>query len=462
MATFEKLENNKIKMTVEINAASFDEALQNAYIKTRSKYNVPGFRKGKAPKKMIETMYGEGVLYEDAFELVYGEAYNAAIDECKLEPIERPSIDIEKIGAGEGVIFSAEFGVKPEVVLGKYKGIEVVRRTYTVEDAEVDRLIEQEREKIARYVEMDRPVENGDRVLLDYSGSIDGVQFDGGTAKEQELEIGSNTFMPGFEEQLIGMQKGEEKDISVNFPEEYHAEDLRGKAAVFAVKINGVQVKELPELDDEFAKDISEFDTLEELKNDKRVTLQRHAGDMAKNEMEEEAIAIATGNAIFDVPEAMVSRQMDILLRNMAYRLSMSGISMENYSRYTGSSVQDIREKYRDEAQKRVRISLVLEAIVKAEGLEATEEETDREIEEYAKSKGESLDAFKEEHGDDREYFKDRVTTQKAIDFLLENAKWIDEPKEDAAPKEDAMAAREAAPEKDAKPKEEKIVNNAV
>ena len=280
MATIEKLEHDQVKLTIEIDADTFNAALQQAYVKNGKHYNIAGFRKGKAPRKVIESMYGEGVFFEDAFELCWGDAYDAALEENGLTAVDKPTLDIEKIGKDEGVVFTAVVQLKPTVKLGAYKGIEVEQPTYTVEDADVNAEIEKEREKNARFVDVERAVENGDRVVIDYSGSVDGVQFDGGTAEEQTLVIGSNTFIPGFEEQLIGMNVGEERDITVTFPEEYHAENLAGKEAVFHIKLHNVQFKELPELDDEFAKDVSEFDTLAELIADKRKKMEEQA---AKN-----------------------------------------------------------------------------------------------------------------------------------------------------------------------------------
>ena len=427
MATVETLENKKVKLTVEVSKEAFAEALQQAYQKSKGRYNVPGFRKGKAPRKMIETMYGEGVFYEDAFELVYAHAYDKAVEEHHIDPVERPDISIEKIGVEEGVVFTAEVAVRPEVSLGEYKGIEIKNRAYTVEDSELDALLEQEREKVARYVEMERPVENGDRVLLDYSGSVDGVKFEGGTAEDQTLEIGSGTFIPGFEEQLVGMQKDEEKDITVTFPEEYHAEELKGKAAVFAVKIKGIQKKELPELDDEFAKDISEFDTLAEFRADKRKQLEERNAQRAKAEMEDEAIKVAAANASFDVPTAMTERQMDYMLQDITYRLSMSGLKLEQYCQYMGTDVQTLREGYRQEAEQRVRAQLVLEAVAKAENVEATEEELAHEIEHYAGHAGKEAEEFKATLKDqDMDYFKERIVVQKTIDLLVANAKLVE------------------------------------
>lgn len=437
MATVEKLEKNKIKLTIELGADVFNESLQSAYLKTKSKYNVPGFRKGKAPRKVIENFYGDGVFYEDAFEALYPDAYDKAVEENNLEPVERPDISIEQIGMDQSLIFTAEVDVRPEVVLGTYKGIEVVRRAYTVEDTEVETILQQEREKIARYVEQERPVENGDRVILDYSGSVDGVKFDGGTAENHTLDIGSGSFIPGFEEQLVGMVKEEERDIDVTFPEEYHAEELKGKAAVFRVNIHAIQVKELPALDDEFAKDVSEFDTLDELRADKRAQLEERNLERAKAEMEDEAVRKATQNATFDVPNAMTERQMDYMLQDIAYRLSMSGLTLDQYCQYTGTDARGLRETYREEAQTRVRTQLVLEAIRKAEGIEATEEEISAEVAAYAKRMGKEVDEIKQTLQDeDMSFFKERAEVERTLKLLLDNAVFVEakeEPEEAAA-----------------------------
>ena len=441
MATVEKLENNKAKLTITVDPATFADAMQKAYVKNVKKYNVPGFRKGKAPRKVVESMYGEGVFYEDAFELVYGKAYDDAVAENGLEPVDRPEISIDEIGSQEGLVFTAEVVLKPEVSLGDYKGIEVVRRAYTVKDEELDAVLQQEREKAARYIEMDRPVENGDRVVLDYSGSVDGVKFDGGTAQDQTLEIGSGAFIPGFEEQLVGMTAGETKDIQVKFPEEYHAEDLKGKDAVFTVTIKTIQVKELPELDDEFIKDISEFDTIEEYKADKRAQLEKRNEERAKGQMEDEAIQKAAQNANMDIPEVMINRQMDYMLQDITYRLASSGLSLEDYCKYMGTDVQTLREGYRAEAENRVRIQLTLEAIAKAEAIEADEETLEKQVKEFAERTGVEADEFKNRLSqDDWDYFKERVIAEKTVQCIMDAANMVDAPEE----KEEAQADENA------------------
>lgn len=423
MATIERKEHNIAKLTITVDAETFAAAVQQAYFKTAKHYNIPGFRKGHAPRKVIENMYGEGVFFEDAFEIVWGDAYDAALDEFELVAVDKPTLDIEKISLAEGVVFTAEVQLKPEVTLGAYKGIEVEKPTYTVEDADVDREIEQEREKNARFVGVERPVENGDRVILDYSGSVDGVAFDGGTAEEQMLVIGSGTFIPGFEEQIIGMRAGEEKNITVTFPQEYHAENLAGKEAVFAVKVRDVHVKELPALDDEFAKDVSEFDTLEELRAAKRKTMEERAARNEKTARENLCIKAVCDAATVEVPACMTDRQINYMLQDMAYRLSMSGISLEDYCKYTGTDLEALRESYRTEAEARVKMQLVIEAVGKAEQIACTDEELEAEIAEYAAQNGTDVESFKAQlKEDDYDYLRDRKVAEKTIQLIVDNA----------------------------------------
>ena len=423
MATIERKEHNIAKLTITVDAETFAAAVQQAYFKTAKHYNIPGFRKGHAPRKVIENMYGEGVFFEDAFEIVWGDAYDAALDEFELVAVDKPTLDIEKISLAEGVVFTAEVQLKPEVTLGAYKGIEVEKPTYTVEDADVDREIEQEREKNARFVGVERPVENGDRVILDYSGSVDGVPFDGGTAEEQTLVIGSGTFIPGFEEQIIGMRAGEEKNITVTFPQEYHAENLAGKEAVFAVKVRDVHVKELPALDDEFAKDVSEFDTLEELRAAKRKTMEERAARNEKTATENVCIKAVCDAATVEVPACMTDRQINYMLQDMAYRLSMSGISLEDYCKYTGTDLEALRESYRTEAESRVKMQLVIEAVGKAEQIACTDEELEAEIAEYAEQNGTDVESFKAQlKEDDFDYLRDRKVAEKTIQLIVDNA----------------------------------------
>ena len=452
MATMEKLEGSKVKLTIEVSAEQFEAATQKAYQKAGKRFNVPGFRKGKAPRKVIENMYGPLAFFDDAFDIVYPEAYQAAIAEQGVEPVDRPDVSIETLPEGETpLVFSLVVAVKPEVELGAYKGIEVEKRAYNVTDDEVDAAIAQLQEGVARMVDVDRPVENGDTVNLDYSGSVDGVKFDGGTAQGQTLTIGSGQFIPGFEEQMVGMAVGEEKDIEVTFPEEYHAENLAGKKAVFAVKVNGIQVKELPTLDDEFAKDVSEYDTLEALRDAKRQELLEQAEKNAKIQKENDVVRKAVENATVEVPDAMVERQIDSFLQDMGYRLQMQGISLEDYLKYTNTEISALRDQYRDDAALRVKSQLVLEAISKAEAIEATPEEIGDKVAEYAKQFGNMTveDFEKNLQADDRQYFADQVVVEKTLALLVENAKEV-APKKKATRKKKAAAEAEAPAEQEA------------
>lgn len=420
MATMEKLEGSKVKLTIEVGADEFEKAVEKAYLKTKKNFNVPGFRKGHAPRKVIENAYGWLVFFDDAFDIAYPEVYEAAVREHEITPVDRPEISILSCEQGAPVVFTAEVAVKPEVTLGAYKGIEVEKQEYNVTDEMVEAEIQKEREKIASTVEVTgRAVADGDKVNLDYSGSVDGVKFDGGTAENQELTIGSGMFIPGFEEQMVGMNVGEEKDITVTFPEQYHSEELAGKEAVFHVKVNAIEETVLPEVDDEFAKDVSEFDTIAELRADKRKKLEEAAELRAKNQRENELIEKACENAAVEIPEAMIERQMDHILNDIRYRLSMQGISLEDYCKYTGNSIEDMRE----DAAKRVKSQLVLEAIGKAEAVEAAAEEIEEKLNEYAAQFGDKAESFKTGLTDeDKLYFADQIVLDKTIALLMDNA----------------------------------------
>ena len=424
MATMEKLEGSKVKLTIEVAADEFEKAVEKAYLKTKKNFNVPGFRKGHAPRKVIENAYGWLVFFDDAFDIAYPEVYEAAVREHEITPVDRPEISILSCEQGAPVVFTAEVAVKPEVTLGAYKGIEVEKQEYNVTDEMVEAEIQKEREKIASTVEVTgRAVADGDKVNLDYSGSVDGVKFDGGTAENQELTIGSGMFIPGFEEQMVGMNVGEEKDITVTFPEQYHSEELAGKEAVFHVKVNAIEETVLPEADDEFAKDVSEFDTIAELRADKRKKLEEAAELRAKNQRENELIEKACENAAVESPEAMIERQMDHILNDIRYRLSMQGISLEDYCKYTGTSIEDMRKEMREDAAKRVKSQLVLEAIGKAEAVEAAAEEIEEKLNEYAAQFGDKAESFKTGLTDeDKLYFADQIVLDKTIALLMDNA----------------------------------------
>ena len=424
--TVEKISSNKVKLSFDIDAAQFDAAMDKAYIKVRGQVTIPGFRKGRAPRKMIENMYGgEGVFYDEAFELIFDEVYGPAIDENKLEVVDRPQVDIQQIGTGKNLQFTCEVFVKPDVTLGEYKGVEVKREHTLVTEDEVNAEIEKERNKQAAEVSVDnRAVAEGDTVNLDYSGSVDGVKFAGGTAEAQTLKIGSHTFIPGFEEQMVGMNIGEEKDLEVTFPEEYHAKELAGKKAVFHVKVNSITETQLPALDDDFAKDISEFDTLDEYKADVRAKLEAQAAERDNNAFTNAVIEKVMENATVEIPEAMVERQIDSMVRNFEARLAQQGLKLADFIKYTGQDEKSFRNQYREQAEKSVRANLVLEAVENAENFEATEEEIDAEIVKFAGQIGQDVENMKKNLTEgDREYFKADVIRDKAVKFLCDNAK---------------------------------------
>ena len=376
--TVEKISSNKVKLSFDIDAAKFDEAMGKAYIKVRGQVAIPGFRKGHAPRKMIENMYGEGVFYDEAFELIFDEVYGPAIDENKLEVVDRPQVDIQQIGAGKNLQFTCEVFVKPDVTLGEYKGVEVKREHTLVTEDEVNAEIEKERNKQAAEVAVDdRPVAEGDTVNLDYSGSVDGVKFAGGTAENQTLKIGSHTFIPGFEEQMVGMTIGEEKDLNVTFPTEYHAEELAGKAAVFHCKLNGITTEELPALDDEFAKDISEFDTLEEYKADVKAKLQEKNAKAADDEVEQKICEALIALVPDEIPEVMYVQETENFVRDQDNRLRMNGLDLKTYLQYMHMTLDDLRKQLRPQAEKQVKLRLAL--IARQEKLTVADEDIEAE-----------------------------------------------------------------------------------
>ena len=422
--TVEKISSNKVKLSFDVESAKFDEAMTKAYLKVRGQVTIPGFRKGKAPRKMIENMYGEGVFYDEAFELIFDQVYGPAVEENKIEVVDRPEIEIQEIGSGKNLKFTCEVFVKPDVTLGEYKGVVVKKETTIVTDVEVDARVEEERNKQATEIEVEgRAVAEGDTVNLDYAGSVDGVAFAGGTAQDQTLKIGSGSFIPGFEEQMIGMNIGEEKDLEVTFPEQYHAEELAGKAAVFHVKVNSITETQLPALDDDFAKDISEFDTLDEYKADIRAKLEAQAAERDNNEFTNAVIEKVLENASVEIPEAMIERQIDSMMRDFEYRLMGNGFKLDDFLKYTGSDMQALRENHRGQAIKSVKAHLVLEAIEKAEGIDATEEQINKQLEAFASQTGKTVEEFKATLSEsDIEYFKADAIRDNCVAFLRDNA----------------------------------------
>ena len=433
--TYEKLSSNKAKLTIVVPAEQFDEAMNKAYLKMRGRINVPGFRKGKAPRKLIETMYGEGVFYDDALDIIFPEVYPAAIEAEGLKPVDRPEVNVEEIGQGKDLKFTCEVFVRPDVELGQYKGLEVEVEQQVVTDDMVDTRIKQDQQKASRTVDVeDRPVATGDTVKLDYAGTVDGVAFEGGTAQDQTLVIGSNTFIPGFEDQMIGMQIGEEKDLNVTFPEQYHAENLAGKAAVFHVKVNGITVTEMPELDDDFAADVSDFTTFAEYKESIVKELNDRAAKNNEVAVENALVEKAVENATIDVPEAMITEQTEYILREMEMRMMYQGLRMQDYLKYTGQTKEQLQEAYRGEGEKRVRIELTLEAIRKAEGIEPTEEEINAQIAEQAERMGQKVEDFEKTlTAEQRGYLADQAAVQKVVNLLKADAKVTEKKPEEQA-----------------------------
>ena len=421
----EKMEHNLVKLTIEIPAEEVAKAEERAYQKNRGKINIPGFRKGKAPRKMIENMYGADVFMEDAVNDLLPDAYEAACKESGLEIVSRPEIDYKQVEHGKAMIVDAVVAVKPEVKLGEYKGLhaDVAEAEVTDEDVEAELKKTQEQNAVENDVD-DRPLQEGDTAKLDYSGTVDGVAFDGGTAENQELVIGSHSFIDTFEEQMIGMNIGEEKDLHVTFPEAYHAKDLAGKAAVFHVKLNGISEKVLPELNDEFASEVSEFETLEAYKADMKAKLLEKKQADVKTAKENALTEKAVENAEMDIPAVMIESQAEDMVRDFGQRLQMQGMKLEQYMQYTGMTMPQMVEQYKDLAKKRIQTRLVLEAIAKAEALDVTEEELDAEYKKMAEQYGMEVEQIKQYMGEeDAKNLKLDLATQKAIDLLLAEAK---------------------------------------
>lgn len=415
--------NNEVKLSFTIEASKFEEAIQKVYVKSAKYFNIPGFRKGKAPYKIVEKQYGAQIFYEDAFNEVAGEVYEAEIKAAGLEVVSRPDIDITQMEKGKDLIFTAVVQTKPEVTLGKYKGIELKKVEYTVKDEDIDHEIHHMQERNARLVNVeDRAVEANDTTVIDFEGFVDGVAFEGGKAENHELVIGSNTFIPGFEDQIIGMKIDEEKDINVTFPEEYFSKDLAGKAAVFKVKLHEIKKKELPEVDDEFAKDVSEFDTIKELKASIKEKLEEENKNKAKYETEEEAIKTVCENTEIDIPSGMVEMETDNMIRDIEQRLQYQGLNFAQYLQMMGKTEADMRKEMEEQALKQVKTKLVLEAIVKAEKIEASEEEVSTKLQEMATTYGRDAKEL-EENENLKTYIAESTKTEKAISFIVENAK---------------------------------------
>ena len=421
----ENLEKNMAKLTIEVSAEDLEKALEAAYQKEKNKISIPGFRKGKVPRAMVEKMYGAAVFYEEAANILMQQNYPAAVEESGADIVSRPTIDIVQIEKGKPFIFTAEVAVRPEVTLGKYLGVTVTKIDCTVSDEEVAEALEKERNNNSRTISVtDRPVQEGDTAVIDYEGFVDGVAFEGGKGENHSLEIGSHSFIDTFEDQLVGKNVGDEVEVNVTFPEQYHAADLAGKPAMFKVKINEIKAKELPELDDEFAQDVSEFDTLAEYKEDLKKRLEEQKENEAKRTKEDEAIQKIIDKSKMELPDAMVDTQCENMIEEFAQRIAQSGLSMEQYMQFSGLTLDALKEQVRPEAVSRIQSSLVLEAIAKAENIEVTDEDIDAEIEKMASMYGMEADKLKGYMGDaEKNSMKRDLEIQKAVALIMDNAK---------------------------------------
>ena len=420
----ENLEHNMAKLTIEVDAAEVEKAIQASYLKQRKSISVPGFRKGKVPRQMIEKMYGVEIFYEDAANQLISENYSKAYDECELDIVSQPTVDVVQLEKGKPFIFTAEVAVKPEVTLGEYKGLKVDKTSTRVTAKEVDAEIEKERERNGRLVDVtDRAVQDKDQVTLDFEGFVDGVAFEGGKGEGYPLTIGSGAFIPGFEEQLIGAEIGKEMEVNVTFPEEYQAEELAGKAAVFKCTVQGIKVNELPEVDDEFASEVSEFETLDEYKANVKQKIKDRKIEEAKTKKEDQAVEKAIENAEMDIPQPMIDLQVKQMADDFAMRIQQQGLSLEQYFQFTGMTAEKMMEELQPQAEKRIKTRLVLEAVAKAEDIQVTEERLDEELAKMAEQYQMGVEKLKELIGDqEKEQMKEDIAVQDAVTFLADSA----------------------------------------
>ena len=421
---------NEVKLEITVEAEKFENAMKKVYFQNAKYFNIPGFRKGKAPMNIVEKYYGEQIFYEDAFNEVATEAYDEAIKENKIEAVSRPEVDIAQMEKGKDLIFTAVVQTKPEVKLGKYKGVEIEKIEYKADKKAINHELEHMQEHNSRLITVDdRPLENGDTATIDFEGFVDGVAFDGGKAEGHELEIGSGAFIPGFEEQLVGMEIDGEKEIKVTFPKEYFSKDLAGKDATFKVKLHEIKKKELPELDDEFAKDVSEFDTLEELKKSIKEKLTKNNEQRAKYETEDAAIKAVCEDSKLDIPSGMIELEIDNMLKDFEQRLAYQGLNLEQYLKMLGKTEEEVRKEYEPQAIEAIKSRLVLEAIMKAEKIEASEEEIKAKMEEMAKSYGKDVEELSKNENL-KEYLAEGIKSEKALEFIVNNAKVTEKKKE--------------------------------
>jgi trigger factor len=421
----ENIEKNVVQLEIEVDAAKFEEGMQKSFLKNAKKFNLPGFRKGKAPRKMVERYYGEQSFYEDAINFVCPEAYDEAVKQNDLHPVDRPEIDVKQIGEGQNLIFTAKVTVKPEVALGEYKEVEVAKIEVNVTDEELEKELQKTADKNARLITVeDRAVQSGDTVIIDFEGFIDDVAFEGGKGTDHNLVIGSGTFIPGFEDQLIGVEKDADVDVNVSFPEDYGKEELAGKPALFKVKVKDIKVKELPVLDDEFAKDVSEFDTLEAYKEDLRKKLLHSAEHKAEHETEDAVVDKVVDNAAVEIPEVMIENRIDSLARDFDMRLRYQGLDLQKYLEIMGMDADSFRGQFRDRAEKEVKTQLVLEKIAQVETVVVSDVDVEEEIAVMAEKYKQSVEEFKKHLRDeDIEYIKGDLVYKKTIEYLVKNAK---------------------------------------
>ena len=420
----EKTKNaNEVKLEITVEAEKFENAMKKVYFQNAKYFNIPGFRKGKAPMNIVEKYYGPEIFYEDAFNDVATENYDEALKENNIEVVSRPEVDIKQMEKGKDLIFTVVVQTKPEVELGKYKGIEIKKIEYTVEDKDIEHELEHMQEHNSRLITVeDRPVEKGDIATIDFEGFVDGVAFDGGKAEGHDLEIGSGSFIPGFEDQVIGMKIEEEKDVVVTFPKEYFSKDLAGKEATFKVKLHEIKKKELPKLDDEFAKDVSEFDTLDELKADIKAKLEKNNAQKAKYETEEEAVKAVCEKAKLDIPSGMIDMEVENMLKDFEQRLSYQGLNLEQYLKMVGKTEEEMKKEYEPQATEAIKSRLTLEAIKKAEKIEATEKEIAEKMEEMAKNYGKKVEEI-QDNENLKSYIKEGIESEKVLEFIVKNAK---------------------------------------
>ncbi len=421
----EKTKNaNEIKMEITIEAEKFENAIKKVYFKNAKYFNIPGFRKGKAPQNIVEKYYGKEIFYEDAFNEIAGEEYANAVEENKLEVVSKPQIDIVTMEKGQDLVFTATVATKPEVELGKYKGIEIEKIEYNVEDSDIENNLKQMQEKNSRVISVETPVEKGNIAVIDFEGFVNGEAFEGGKGENYSLEIGSGSFIPGFEDQVIGMKIDEEKDINVKFPDEYFSKDLAGKDATFKVKVHEIKKKELPELDDEFAKDVSEFDTLKELKDSIKERLEKDNEQKAKYEKEDAIMKVITEGMKVDIPTGMIEAEVDNMVKDMEQRMSYQGLKLEQYLKMLNKTEAEFKKDYEPQAIQAIKSRLALEAIIKAEKIEVTEKEIKEKLEEMAKNYGKTAEEL-EKNESIKDYIKQGIESEKAISFLVENAKEV-------------------------------------